>query len=308
MKARNIKSLINDSQTLLHELQSDNRGFEQLAGVLKSMTGINLPLNSKNLSLMASRLNPILRDRGLSDYREFFQLISGNNKKAIDEFIEAMTTNTTYFFREPQHFDLLTKLVAARLKEDPYYGRGSDEIRMWCSASSTGQEPYTILMTLLETFSKSIGPQLLPQYSTIPDINLKFLATDIDREVLTKASMGKYSDKEIEGISEPLLQKYFTSQSVLDESFFIVKKELRNLIKFAQFNLLDEPYPFKYPFDYIFCRNVLIYFDAETTRKVVDRLALALRPGGILFLGHSESGMVRCRHLKTIGSAAYQRI
>lgn len=276
----------------IEDLQNDHSGFSALSDVLKKLSGINLPLNPKNCCLMACRLAPILRTKNLDSYQRYLQYILSAGDQARQEFVSALTTNTTHFFREPRHFDLLKLKLPELLKikeKNP-----NREIRIWCSASSTGQEAYTLAMTLLESIPN------------ISNWNIKFLATDIDQDVLEKASNGIYNSNEVESIPPLYRQKYF--QKVADGGdYYQVKPQLRRIIQFAPFNLLSEKYPFRYPFDIIFCRNVLIYFDLKSSQQVVNKLSAALSLSGYLFLGHSESGAMKSPLLSQIGPASYQK-
>ncbi len=277
-------------KSLFDCLQADVAGFRLLSKELKDRTGINLPENSKNLSLMASRLHSRIADMGLETYQEYLELLRDEDPELLREFVQALTTNTTHFFRESRHFDFLREALPGMLRlKKP----GSD-LRVWCAASSTGQEPYTIGMTLLE----ALGPQ--------SGWNLRFLATDIDDSVLRTAIEAVYTEKEIGGLNPMLRQKYFESTGGSTGREFRIKPTLRNLIRYANLNLMNE-YPFQHKFDIIFCRNVLIYFDRETVDRVIEKLADALAPGGLLFIGHSETGALRCASLEPVSTAVYRK-
>jgi chemotaxis protein methyltransferase CheR len=287
------------SQDLFARLQQDLPGFLVLSRLLKELAGINLPDNLKNLSLMASRLAPVLKARGLGDYGTFARLLKSGDQEAITEFVSALTTNTTHFFREGAHFQHLSQALPAILERKRKSGHR--ELRIWCAAASTGQEPYTIAMTVL---------------GGIPDAahwDIRFLATDIDPEVLSRASLGQYNESEMAGVPPLLRQKYFQSRSQIPtrksphSEIEQVVPGLSQLIRFAPLNLMSEKYPFQHPFDIIFCRNVLIYFEAATASAVVHRLGTALGAGGLLYLGHSESGTMKSNILAPVGHAVYQR-
>jgi chemotaxis protein methyltransferase CheR len=283
-----------DTEGILANLQADQTSFGKLAQLLKSKTGINLVINDKNLTLMASRLIKILKRHQINNYRDYLNLLGQTDSVYMTEFISAMTTNTTQFFRENDHFEILeqqlTEILAEKRRLHNY------ELRVWCSASSTGQEVYTILMVLLS------------QIPNLKSWDLKFLATDIDLQVLQKAADGKYTEVEIKGVSKMNLGIYFQQMQTENESVFQVKKVYRDLIRFAPFNLLTASYPFQYPFDIIFCRNVLIYFDRPTAEGVINNLGQALSKSGILFLGHSETGMMKSKLVKSIANSVYRRV
>lgn len=284
---------LSEARRLLQELQSDKVGFEKLASFLKDHTGINLVPNEKNFCLMAGRVAPLLQQNHFSSYEEYYQTLRGQTPEVVTEFISALTTNTTEFFRENKHFELfkeyLEQLVAKKQKEN------NREIRIWCAAASTGQEPYSILMTVLET---------------IPNItswDVKFLASDIDNDVLMRAQEGIYSQNEMQNIPPMIRQKYFTSKPGSRDMHWIINKSLRDMIRFATFNLMSDPYPFQHKFDFIWCRNVLIYFERETSSAVIERMGKSLQLGGTLFLGHSEAGLSKTPLLKSLANASYRR-
>ena len=272
-------------------LQQDVQGFHVIAEILKDQTGINLVENEKNLFLMAGRLNKVLRELEISCYLDYISLLKSGRPEYIEGLVNAMTTNTTEFFREPEHFEIL-KTVAREILNR----KGPDkELRIWCSASSTGQEAYTIAMVLEEA------------RSTLPQFDLKLLATDIDGKVLQKASDGIYSQNEVNSAPPLFRQKYFQVLSNEEAKMYQVRTDLRNSIRFAEFNLLTETYPFKFPFDIIFCRNVLIYFDRPTSEAIIAKFVRALAMDSYLFLGHAETGMMKNPSLKASAGAVYQR-
>ncbi len=284
-----------DFAEVLQRLQKDTHGFTQLAEILKSVAGINMQLNDKNLSLMAGRLISIMRKYQLGSYSEYIPYLNKKNIEMLTEFISQMTTNTTEFFRENDHFELLkTKLPEIIRKRE----KSEKELRVWCAACSSGQEAYTIAMSIAQS---------------LPDFDfgkLKLLATDIDFEILQKAMEGVYSSKEIQGVPVAYRQKYFSPavDGKSDEKMYKINPMLRNQVQFASFNLITAEYPFKHQFDIIFCRNVFIYFDKETQMSIIDKFIKHLKPGGLLFLGHSESGMVRSDKMKTVSYAVYEKV
>jgi chemotaxis protein methyltransferase CheR len=282
----------------LDRLKEDREGFLELAELIYQRAGIHLPENSKNLTLMASRLNKLVDVAKLGTLTEVARR-ARRDTRLMEQVIEAMTTNTTYFFRESSHFDLLPG-VARDLLDQKAKSSQPAELRVWCAAASSGQEPWTILITLLEAFGDKLPFQL------------KFLATDISIEVLEEASMGVYTESEIQGLSPTRQSKYLNSTAnpikAKSGAEFRVRKDLLSQIRFAQFNLMSDPYPFKRKFDIIFCRNVLIYFDRPTVERTIEKMTGCLSPGGSLFLGHSESGMMRRKDLKTISHAAYRKV
>lgn len=221
--------------------------------------------------LVESRLSPIARKAGLASLSELVARLQSRRDDALQrEVVEAMTTNETTFFRDRHPFDalrdvLLPELLAARAKER--------RLTIWSAASSTGQEPYSIAMLLREHF-----PELLTW-------NVRILATDLNEEVLAKARAGQYGQVEINrGLAAPMLMKYFTRDGLK----WIISGDLRRMVDFQQMNLAAR-WPTMPSMDVIFLRNVLIYFDAPTKKKILANARQLLRPDGVLFLGGAET-------------------
>lgn len=271
-------------------LSTDEHGYHKLAGWLKTHAGIHMPPTPKNFTLMASRLSKIMGRLGIESYAELFQLLQRGDRKVQKAFIEALTTNKTEFFREAHHFKVLPGIVKDILKQKA-------ELRIWCAAASRGHEPYSILFTLLEA---GLDPT---------KHRLKFLASDIDQTVLEEASKGVYRVEEMAEIPGPLRDRYMVKMRDIGRGErWMVRDELRQLITFACFNLIEFPYSFQHKFDIIFCRNVLIYFDRETVTRVKEHLAQVLAPEGYLFIGHSETGSGRVSTLQTIEAAVFKKL
>ncbi len=269
------------------EIDLKEKSFKYFAEKMYELAGVNLPLNAKNLALVKNRLAKIIRTRGLKSYEDLIAVLEKNRQDDINEFISALTTNKTNFFREEAHFEFFNKFLSD-------FFESHSELRVWCAASSTGQEPYTISLCMNEALGLNIK-------------KVKMLATDIDLQVLEKAGKGVYNHAEMEGVPHSMRQKYFDIMKS-DDTYYRAKPELKNPIRFSQFNLVTGKFDFKVPFNIIFCRNVLIYFDEQTTRQVIDHLTDSVQVGGYLILGHSEAGTVRNPRLKTMGRAIYQRI
>ncbi|MBT3525102.1 MAG: protein-glutamate O-methyltransferase CheR [Bdellovibrionales bacterium] len=256
--------------------------FNFLTSTLRKLTGIHLEYGSKNLSLVSSRMNKLVIRRKVPSLESCIKSLRKGDARITREFVSIMTTNTTAFFREREHFDWLSTNLSALLQEKK--SSGDRDFRIWCSAASTGQEVYTILIILLEA-----GLDLAY-------FNLHFLATDIDLAVLNTASKGIYAESNFETVPALLREKYFSpsnSHKLNGERTFKLKREYRNLVHFAPFNLMNSPFPFQHSFDLIFCRNVLIYFDFETSENIIKQSLSVLKREGLLFLGHSESGFVK---------------
>ena len=244
---------------------------------------------------MASRLASIFARLNVENYSEFDKILKRGD--GVGEFIQAMTTNKTGFWREPAHFEFLESNLLAYYQKKSETTHGSNKLRIWCAASSTGQEIYTLLFILDEIFGAGL-----------PNI-VKVLATDIDCDALKSASKGVYYEKDLEDLPDHYKTENF--RELASDRLgrrFAVKDKFRDLVTFAQLNLVEWPYDFSFGFDLIFCRNVLIYFDKVTVEKVILELSKTLILGGMLFIGHSEMGAKRPSSLETVISAGYKKI
>jgi chemotaxis protein methyltransferase CheR len=249
--------------------------FAALRTLVHQLTGIALA-DSKRL-MLASRLATRLRELNLPDFRAYRGLLATPGGRAAEQqaLINAVTTNKTGFFRENHHFDFLgATLVPAYLEQARASGRR--ELVIWSAACSTGQEPWTIAMTLAERLPS-------PETWTV-----RMLATDIDSEVLQRAETAVYSGGELEGLSEDRLARHFDTARSQGQVLYRVKDALRRWVTFRTLNFMDERWPIRSKFDLILCRNASIYFDAPTQTKLFNRLCDQLVPEGYLFVGHAE--------------------
>jgi chemotaxis protein methyltransferase CheR len=253
--------------------------FEDLRAMIRARAGIHLP--DHKAGLVASRLARRLRALDLqsfASYAERLQSFGIESETELEQFINALTTNKTSFYRESQHFDVLRDDVLVPI----YQQRGVDSrVRIWCSAASTGEEPYTLALTVLEAAGIA-APGRMPR-------NTLILATDLDTSVLATARRGVYSEEAVEQVPPALATRYLVRGSGEQQGHVRPRREVRSLLSFQQLNLIAPSWPMRGPFDAIFCRNVLIYFDGPTQDEVVRRQASLLAPEGRLFLGHSES-------------------
>lgn len=279
-----------DFHSDLDSLQLKKATYDQFAEIIYNLAGIDLPYSAKNEALIRNRMVKVMRRRGIDKFESYLDIVKKAKHEDIQEFVSAMTTNLTSFYRESDHFVFMTQKLPEFVQKCP-------EVRIWCAAASTGQEPYTIAITSREA---------------VPDNQIgrvRILATDIDLQVLKKGSQGIYDEREMQGLSPQLRQKYFDKAVGKNGTeFYRSKDTLNRMLTFAQFNLMNERYEFKNKFQIVICRNVLIYFDEETTKKVVDRLVSCVEPGGYLILGHSESGNVKHPQLKPLSKAIYQKV
>ena len=247
------------------EFAFSNADFQRVQKLIYQRAGISL--HDGKRAMVYSRLSRRLRetgDRSFADYLNDLERATGAAaEQEWQEFINCLTTNLTSFFREEHHFHAL----ADALK--PMAGK---PIRMWCNAASTGEEPYSIAMTLQEG---GCG-------------NAKLLATDIDTKVLATAQRGVYA-ADARGLSPQRLQKHMMRGTGVNAGFMRVKPELQKMIEFRTFNLMATQWSMGEAFDMVFCRNVMIYFDHETQRKVLEHIHAVMKPGSLLFVGHSEN-------------------
>ncbi|MGA7749052.1 MAG: CheR family methyltransferase, partial [Gallionella sp.] len=202
-----------------------------------------------------------------------------------EAFVNALTTNLTSFFREPHHFPILAEHIAMQ--------KGKHNVALWCSAASTGEEPYSMAMTLAETFG-NFTP------------NVSIIATDVDTNVLATADAGIYPIERVEKLSESVVKRFFLRGTGGQSGLVRVRPELRAMVTFRQVNLLSDVWPIRGPLDAIFCRNVMIYFDKETQLKILQRFAPLLQPDGLVFAGHSESFYNAMHLFKLRGKTVYE--
>jgi chemotaxis protein methyltransferase CheR len=256
--------------------------FERIRAMLYKHSGIKL--NDSKMDMVYSRLARRLRATGLKTFQDYLAKVEQQQDEEWETFINSLTTNLTAFFREPHHFPLL-KTHVLNLRKRP--------LRIWCSAASTGEEPYTIAMSMVEAFN-SYKP------------SVEIIATDIDTNVLNKAKAGIYPMDRVEKLPQDVIKRFFLKGSGTNSNNVKVRKELCDLISFRQLNLLDNDWPVKGAFDVIFCRNVMIYFDKDTQYKILKRFAPLLEPHGLLFAGHSESLHHAADLFKLRGQTVYE--
>jgi chemotaxis protein methyltransferase CheR len=282
------KLVIEDIAVNLQELELRSDEYKFFADLMYELSGVNLPASAKNEALVKNRLTKLMRKNKVANYAEMKALMKNPSPQLLNDFISSLTTNKTHFFREDAHFTWFTEYLKT------HFANYSD-LRVWCAAASTGQEPYTTAIVLKE----ALNAQQISK--------TKFLATDIDLQVLKKAAEGCYTASEMDGCPDHLRLKYFETIKA-KETMYRAKDELASMVRFAPLNLIQDSFSFQHKFHVIFCRNVLIYFDPPTTKKVIDNLALSLVPGGYLVLGHSESGTVKSTLIKPLSRAIYQRL
>ena len=259
-----------------------NADFARVRALIYQRAGISL--HDGKHAMVYSRLSRRLRDTGHTSFREYLSWLETHDGPEWQEFVNALTTNLTAFFREQHHFEIF----ASHLRSRP-----SANWRVWCNAASTGEEPYSIVITALEALGANAS--------------FKLTASDIDSRVLATAAQGVYRLDSVKGLSPERLQKFFLKGKGGNAGMVRAKPELRRAIDFMSVNLIRDDWPFKEPFDVVFCRNVMIYFDAPTQRRVLERIHRVLKPGGMLFVGHAEN-FSESKDLFTLrGKTVYER-
>jgi len=269
------------------EFEFTRRDFERVRGLIYQRAGISLA-DSKQ-EMVYSRLARRLRAMGIASFAAYLdRLEAGGMQNEWEAFTNALTTNLTSFFRESHHFPLLAE-HAQRLRR----AHAGGPLTVWCSASSTGEEPYSIAMTLCEAFDTLQPP-------------VSIIATDIDTNVLATAGHGVYPMERVEKLETERLRKFFQKGRGAQQGMVRVRPELRSLITFRQLNLLADDWSLKGPFDAIFCRNVMIYFDKATQRKILSRFVPLMKPDALLFAGHSENFLYVSDALRLRGKTVYE--
>jgi chemotaxis protein methyltransferase CheR len=246
--------------------------FESISTLVKDLCGINLHQGKKEL--VKARLSKRLRCLGLTSFQDYIEHLRKDRGDEMIAMLDLLSTNLTSFFREPGHFDFLAELLAAKAASTAQ-GRAR-QLRIWSAGCSSGEEPYTIAVIVNEN---------------LPDLaawDAKILATDLSTRVLARAKAGTYRGDQVSKVPGMCLSQYFTCVQSRPERIYKVNESLSRLIRFARLNLMGA-WAMRGPFDVIFCRNVMIYFDKPTQSRLIGRFAELLAPGGILFVGHSES-------------------
>lgn len=281
----------NTAENREREFAFTDRDFAFLRDVVMEHSGITLGEHKRQL--VYGRLTRRLRQLGLRSFADYCSHVEQHLETELGELINAITTNLTAFFREPHHFE---HLAAQALPEIMKRNAGTRRLRLWSAGCSTGEEPYSIALTVAETLGAALTAW-----------DARILATDIDTQVLTRAATGVYSEDRIEGISPAYQRRWFRRGVGPNQGKVKVDDTLRGLISFKPLNLMDASWPMRGPFDIIFCRNVVIYFDKPTQKRLFERYADMLAPDGYLYVGHSESLHSMSTRFKPIGKTIYQR-
>ncbi|NOT20395.1 MAG: chemotaxis protein CheR [Sideroxydans sp.] len=265
------------------EFQFTTQDFQRVRKLIYAHAGI--ALNDSKQELVYSRLSRRLRATGISSFSTYLQLLEQRDEKEWEAFANSLTTNLTSFFREQHHFPLLTEQLTKIGQAHP--------IVLWCSASSTGEEPYSMAMTAIDAFNSFTPP-------------VKIIATDIDTNVLDTARKGVYALDRVEKLDKEKIKRFFYKGEGAQEGFVKVRSELQAMISFQKLNLLDTTWPIRDKLDAIFCRNVMIYFDKETQLAILKKMAPLLRSDGLLYAGHSENFYHAEAYFKLRGKTVYE--
>jgi chemotaxis protein methyltransferase CheR len=268
-----------------------NEEFSLLRALIQRKFGINLSDQKK--SLLVGRLQKLLRHSGYASFRDYYEaLIHDKGEEKLSQLVDRISTNHTYFNRENAHFDFFAQTalpaVANRLRQV-----NDQDLRIWCAGCSTGEEAYMLLMLMVEYFGEEYRRW-----------NCGILATDISSRVLEIAEQGIYPEDKITMLPETLKKKYLQPTG---DGQYAFQERLRKDATFRRFNLMNERFPFKKPFHVIFCRNVMIYFDAPTRTALIEKFHQVMKPGGYLFIGHSETLGRQQNLFKYVMPAVYQK-
>jgi chemotaxis protein methyltransferase CheR len=260
-----MKQILNRNLTE-RQFTFTEKDFERIRKLIYDHAGISL--NPAKKDMVYSRLVRRIRELGLDSFQIYLGLLEKGDETEWELFVNSLTTNLTSFFREEHHFPILSEHINERRTRTP--------INIWCSASSTGEEPYSIAMTMVELFGSYQPP-------------VKIYASDVDTNVLAKAREGIYTTDRLEKMPDHRIRRFFKKGTGENQGKVRIRQELRGMIEFLHVNLLDESWPLNGKFDAIFCRNVMIYFDKPTQYSILKKFVPLLKEDGLMFAGHSES-------------------
>lgn len=273
-------------------MQISDQEFGLLRRLVYDNFGINL--TDQKRSLVVGRLHQLLRSHGFKTFKDYYDFLVRDRSHAnLTELINRISTNYSFFYREKAHFDFFTQTALPDIT-NRLTSRGSNDVRIWTAGCSTGEEPYMLVMLMHEYFGNQYGRW-----------DAGILATDISDRALTFAQQGLYPDDRVKQVPPMLRNRYFAQQQ---NGEVAVKDQIKREVTFRRLNLMNPQFPFKKPFQMIFCRNVMIYFDKETRDNLVRKFHAMTESGGFLFIGHSET-LGRDQSLyRYIMPATYQKI
>ncbi|MBI4879119.1 MAG: protein-glutamate O-methyltransferase CheR [Planctomycetes bacterium] len=266
--------------------------YTALRDIVFRATGISL--GDARRQMLQARLVRRIRALGLSSFAEYLEHLRRHEGEETARFINAVTTNKTDFFREEHHFRFLAEEWLPEMRARAAR-TGERTLRIWSAACSSGQEPYSIALTLLEALRGETS-----------DLDIRILASDIDTDVLAAAARGAYGKEQVAAVPPELLRRWFTRGEGPNAGLYCVREPARALVQFRQINLVAPRWPIRSPIDLVFCRNALIYFDQPEKEMTVCRFAAHLRAGGHLLLGHSESLRRGATPFRHVGNTIYQ--
>ena len=277
-----------EGNPIMFEIELKDREFQKLSNLIFKKAGIYLHEGKKGL--VKARMGKILREGGFKSFNEYLRHVqSDKSGQELIRLIDRISTNHTFFFREADHFDFLKERVVPEFLKNRV---GIEPLRVWSSACSSGEEPYSIAITLLEMKDRSFDFQII--------------ATDISTEMLKTAQRGIYKIDRVKGLSGDILKRYFKRGINRWKGYIKIKEDVKRYVQFQRVNLMED-FNFKEPFHVIFCRNVMIYFKRENREYLVNRLYRYLKKGGYLIIGHSESLHGIKHPFRYIRSSIYQR-
>jgi len=273
---------------MIQDYNLSDEHFHKFRDLIYNEAGIKLGDVKK--ILVQSRLIKRLRELHLEDFGSYHEYLTKNYETEKINFINAITTNKTDFFRENDHFEYMKNVILPGMEK-----KGLKEIRIWSAGCSTGEEPYTIAMTVMDYFGNRKMPEIL------------ILATDIDTQVLQKAVNGVYAEDRLQTVDEKIIARYFDMQPG-KLPVYEIKDSVKNVVYFRRLNLLQEQYPMKKQFDIIFCRNVIIYFDRDVQKKLFSRFYDCLKDDGYMLIGHSENITSITDRFSLAGRTIYRKV
>ncbi len=266
----------------------DRQTFESFRELIYTAAGISL--NEKKEALVSSRIAKRMRALNLTEHQQYLRYVTADSTgNEIVQMLDAISTNVTHFFREAHHFARVEELM----KE--WLASGQRRFRFWSAGCSSGEEPYTLAVTLLES---AVG---------YGNVDIKILATDISTRILERAVRGEYESRKMENVSSFIRDKYFEKEGRGEQARYFVKQNVRKLVVFRRLNLSVVPFPMKGPMDIIFCRNVMIYFDNEIRKRLLQEFYRLLKQKGFLMVGHAESLTGILSGLKVVEPSVYTR-
>ena len=274
-------------------LQLSDKEFSLISKLVYEQFGINL--TDKKRALVKGRLNKVVRSQGFASFGDYYKaVVSDKSGRRLAELVDRISTNYSYFFRESEHFSFMMEHSLPAVQRRLEAARDRD-LRIWCAGCATGEEPYTIAMVLCEFFGGEMA-----------NWDVGILATDISVEALETARRGEYNAERVKAIPPDLLRRYFRYRD-RDGGVYEANDRIRSRVLFKRLNLMNDTYPFRGKFHFIFARNVMIYFDTDTRKPLIQRFHRYTHDGGMLFIGHSETLGRDSKLFRYIQPAVYEK-